>query len=364
MFIRIIQKLLQLEINYKKHVLNFQFEAGTSRGVLNEHIVYYVKIQDKNNKQVFGLGEAAPLKGLSIDYLPHFEEVLNKICKKLSAFEQLGFLEIYQNIPEAFPSIRFAFESALLDFRYGGIRKIFSNDFYEKKAPIEINGLIWMGDKALMMSRIHEKIEEGYKTLKLKIGAIDFNEEIELLLNIRANFPERDLEIRLDANGGFTADEVLPKLELLSKFKIHSIEQPIAAGQKFAMQEIIKKSPIPIALDEELIGVFGVEKFKLLNYLKPKYIILKPTLLGGFEATKEWIQFADNHNIKWWITSALESNIGLNAIAQFTAEFENKLPQGLGTGQLYFNNIESPLTIEQGKLFYNQNKAWNLAFTS
>jgi o-succinylbenzoate synthase len=353
-----------LKITYKKHILEFKFEAGTSRGILNNHTVYYLKIENFDNPQHFGLGECAPLAGLSIDYLPNFEQILANICDQLTNIPALSFLDIYRLIPQSLPSIRFGLETALLDYKYGGIRKIFSNDFTEKNTGIDINGLIWMADKDLMMSRINEKIQEGYKTLKLKIGAIEFKDELSLLENIRSSFAEKELKIRLDANGAFAKEDALEKIEILSKYQIHSIEQPIAAAQKYAMKDLIKNTAIPIALDEELIGIFGAEKFKLLAFLKPQFIIIKPTLLGGFEASKEWIEYADNHNIKWWITSALESNIGLNAIAQFAAEFNNELPQGLGTGQLYLNNIQSPLDIVNAKLFYNQNATWDLAFTS
>jgi o-succinylbenzoate synthase len=353
-----------MKITYKKHELLFKFKAGTSRGILTNHFAYYVKIQNPENKLHFGLGECAPLKGLSIDYGDNFETRLNHVCNLLSEIENISFLDIYKSIPESLPSLRFGFETALLDYKYGGIRKIFSNDFSEKNKAIEINGLVWMGDKAVMLNRIEKNVEEGYKTLKLKIGAIDFADECKLLKIIRESYSANDLTIRVDANGAFDPIDVHEKLDELAKYDIHSIEQPIAAGQKYILKDIITKSPIPIALDEELIGVFGSEKFKLLALLKPTYIVLKPTLLGGFEATKEWIQYADNHNIMWWLTSALESNIGLNAIAQFTGEFDNTLPQGLGTGQLYSNNIESPLIIENGKLFYDQKLPWNLALTS
>ncbi len=353
-----------VNISYKKHILNFKFEAGTSRGILNRHTVYYIKIESENNNNIIGIGECAPLEGLSIDYLPDFEQKLDRICKELSTLTNFNFTDIYKFVPISLPSVRFGLETALLDYKYGGIRKIFSNDFSEKNTPITINGLIWMGDKHLMLSRINEKIKEGYKTLKLKIGSLKFTNEIELLEIIRSTFSGKALTLRVDANGAFTIEEVMNKLEILAKYDLHSIEQPIAAGQKFAMKEVIKNSPIPIAIDEELIGVFGEEKFKLLARLKPQYIVLKPTLLGGFKATREWIQYADNHDIAWWITSALESNIGLNAIAQFTAEFENALPQGLGTGQLYNNNVQSPLKIENGKLFYDQKLIWDLALTT
>jgi o-succinylbenzoate synthase len=353
-----------LKLSYKKHILNFKFEAGTSRGILKNHTVYFLKIENPEDSKHFGLGEAAPLEGLSIDFLPNIEAIIDTICKQFSAFGTFGFEDIYRLIPASLPSIKFALETALLDYKYGGNRKIFSNSFSEKTEPININGLIWMADKDLMLSRIHEKIKEGYTTLKLKVGAIDFNDELTLLSTIRNDFPNKDLTIRLDANGAFENTDALGKLEKLASFDIHSIEQPIKAGQRYAMKEVIKNSPIPIALDEEMIGIFGQEKFKLLALLKPQFIVLKPTLLGGFEATSEWIKYADNLQIRWWITSALESNIGLNAIAQYCGEFNNDLPQGLGTGQLYENNIESPLKIENGKLYYDQKMNWNLAFTS
>lgn len=350
-------------ITYKKHTLKFTFEAGTSRGVMTQHDVYFICIKKHKDDSIFGLGEAAPLPGLSIDYIPEFENRLQNYCQILSQLPDIQFIDIYNTIPEVFPSIRFAFETALLDLKYEGKRKIFSNDFSEKKQGISINGLIWMGDKNLMLERINQKLTEGYHTLKLKIGGIKFSDELELLETIRGNFSADKITIRVDANGALESSEALNKLKLLSKFDIHSIEQPIAAGQKYAMKKLVEKSPIPIALDEELIGVFGVNKYKLIQTIKPQFIILKPTLLGGYEATNDWIKFAESHQMQWWVTSALESNIGLNGIAQFVAEHYNTLPQGLGTGQLYSNNVQSPLTIHQGKLFYDQNKPWNLAIT-
>ncbi|MES2794549.1 MAG: o-succinylbenzoate synthase [Bacteroidota bacterium] len=353
-----------MKISYKKHVLEFNFPAGTSRGVMESHTVYYVKIEDSTDSKHFGLGECAPLQGLSIDFLPNFEDILAKICQQLSAITNLDFSTLYELIPESLPSIRFGLETALLDYKNGGNRILFSNDFSTKNQPIEINGLIWMGDKGKMLQRIEEKINQGYKTLKLKVGAIDFQEECFLLERIRNSFSEADLCIRLDANGAFPPSEALKKIEILSKFGIHSIEQPIAAHQKLVMRDLIQKTSIPIALDEELIGIFGNDRQELLEFLQPPFIILKPTLLGGFESTKKWIHLAENHEIEWWITSALESNIGLNAIAQFAGDYMINLPQGLGTGQLYSNNVGSPLKIENGKLYYDQNSNWDLAFTS
>ena len=349
-------------ISVKKHILKFKFAAGTSRGVLNEHCVYYLKLAFNENPSIVGIGECAPLIGLSIDYLPNFENILNNICRQISILKNIEIEDIHNIVSVDFPSVRFGLETALLDLQNNGKRIIFNTAFSVNNKPIIINGLIWMGDKATMVKRIAEKVQEGFNTLKLKIGAIDFDEECEILDAIREKYAN-DLVIRLDANGAFNPDEALTKLNRLSKYNIHSIEQPIMAGQIDEMKALCATSPIPIALDEELIGVCDENKQALIEKIKPQFIILKPTLLGGFFACNKWIEIAEKYKIDWWLTSALESNIGLNAVSQYAATFSNNLPQGLGTGQLYENNIGSPLEIKDGKLFYNQNLAWNLAFT-
>lgn len=339
-----------LRAYFKKHILNFKFEAGTSRGVLNQHIVYYIYVYNVDFPATIGIGEAAPLKGLSIDHLPDFENIIQKKIALFNLYNELKF--------ENYPSLKFAFETAILDLKNNGIRKIFDTDFYNAEQKIPINGLVWMNTKVHMKNQIIEKINAGFDTIKLKIGAIDFEQELDLLAFIRKEFLK--IEIRVDANGAFSNIEALEKLKKLSEFDIHSIEQPIKPNQWQEMAKLNELSPIPIALDEELIGIFEPERQKsLLETIKPSYIILKPTLLGGFEETNQWIKLAKTLKINWWMTSALESNIGLNAICQYCSTFKTDLKQGLGTGNLYTNNIESPLTVENGTVFYKKTLKWN-----
>jgi o-succinylbenzoate synthase len=352
---------------YQKHSLQFKFEAGTSRGKLTQHDAYYIKLWKRGNSGVFGLGECAPLRGLSIDDLPHFEVFLNEVCEEISRLDVNDRVwqeeeVIRELIGDAFPSIQFGFETAFADLRNGGNRQIFPSLFTQGQQAIPINGLIWMGEKAFMQKQIDEKIAQGFTCVKMKIGAIDFEQECALLQYIRNQYTADQITLRVDANGAFSTSDALEKLTILSRFDLHSIEQPIRAGQAEEMSRLCSHTPLPIALDEELIGVSEYEeKQALLQTIRPQYIILKPTLLGGFRHCQEWIQLAEKLNIGWWITSALESNIGLNAVSQFTATFANPLPQGLGTGQLYHNNIDSPLEIRQGHLYYLPEESWDLS---
>ncbi len=356
-----------LKVKWLKHTLKFKFEAGTSRGVYTEKDTFFLKIFDSENPSVFGLGEAAPLKGLSIDDLPNFEEILQELCDTfnnldLEVFEWNINIILSQLIDDRFPSIKFGFETALLDVMNGGRRVIFDNDFSKSKKAININGLVWMGSKDFMTAQVNEKLAAGFDTIKMKVGAINFAEELEILSSIRQQFSAEQITLRVDANGAFSPEEAPEKLIQLTNYQIHSIEQPIKQQQPEAMAELCQNSPLPIALDEELIGVSDyVQKMQLLKKLKPTYIILKPTLLGGLQHCREWIEIASRLHIGWWMTSALESNIGLNAISQFTAEYKNPLPQGLGTGSLYHNNIASPLLVENGKLNYQANVGWDLS---
>ncbi len=356
-----------LKVKWLKHTLKFKFEAGTSRGVYTEKDTFFLKIFDSENPSVFGLGEAAPLKGLSIDDLPNFEEILQELCDTfnnldLEVFEWNINIILSQLIDDRFPSIKFGFETALLDVMNGGRRVIFDNDFSKSKKAININGLVWMGSKDFMTAQVNEKLAAGFDTIKMKVGAINFAEELEILSSIRQQFSAEQITLRVDANGAFSPEEAPEKLTQLTNYQIHSIEQPIKQQQPEAMAKLCQNSPLPIALDEELIGVSDyVQKMQLLKKLKPTYIILKPTLLGGLQHCREWIEIASRLHIGWWMTSALESNIGLNAISQFTAEYKNPLPQGLGTGSLYHNNIASPLLVENGKLNYQANVGWDLS---
>ena len=339
-----------LKANIYYHNLNFIKPGGTSRGILKTKPTWFIKVFDQINKTRFGLGECGPIQGLSLESIDQMIDKLNEVKKNINELSNIDL--------SLFPSINFGLETAFLDLKNGGEKVIFKNSFYDSY-PIKINGLIWMGNKDFMINQINSKISDGYSCLKLKIGSIDFNEELSIIKSIRERFSSKILEIRVDANGAFKSKNAINKLELLSKLKIHSIEQPIATNQWKELKEICEKTPLPIALDEELISI-NDKKEEFINYIKPQYLVLKPTLLGGFEKTKKWINIAENNNIGWWITSALESNIGLNAIAQFCGNYELKLPQGLGTGQLFSNNIESPLEIEGQELYFRKNKKWDM----
>ena len=359
---------MSLKSTYCKHRLQFTFHAGTSRGVLTHKDTYFIKINTKNDPEIIGWGEAGPLAGLSVDDRPDFEPQLQKYCKtfdKIKLPEKTGQVSgiVNEIVPATFPSIRFGFETALLDWLSGDKRQIVSNDWSNPPfQPIAINGLIWMGEKSFMLDQIKKKLEQGFTCIKMKIGAIDFETELSLLAHIREQFSPEKITLRVDANGAFSSAQAMKKLEALSRFHLHSIEQPIGPGQWEAMQKLCKESPVPIALDEELIGINEKgEKESLIKELKPQYIILKPTLLGGLAATAEWIETAEKLKTGWWITSALESNIGLNAIAQFTSACHATMPQGLGTGQLYHNNIPSPLAVKDGFLHYDPAQDWNFS---
>lgn len=357
-----------MEARWQKHILQFRFEAGTSRGVLKTKNTWYISICDTKNPTIKGIGECGPLKGLSHDDRHDFELKLQEVCQKINAtylsnFSVRGLLAIFSL--QEYPSILFGLETALLDLKNGGSRMIFPTSFYDGNKAIPINGLVWMGEEKFMQQQLEEKIQQGYTCIKLKIGALDFDAELKLIESIRKRFSSEKITIRVDANGAFGFEEAKEKLKLLSNYSLHSIEQPIKAGLLDEMKALCADTPLPIALDEELIGIKTIEeKKKLLEFIRPQYIILKPTLVGGMEMSLEWIRLAESLNIGWWITSALESNIGLNAVSQFAASLNVSLPQGLGTGQLYHNNIDSPLTIQRDELFYDTTKEWDLIIFS
>ena len=338
----------------KRRTLHFHVEAGTSRGILTQKNSYFLQISNPENSGFVGLGEAGPLFGLSPEYkedaFDDFQVAINRLSKDLPTNKtEVG--PWISAIPFDQPSFRFAAEMAMFDYlnQHNGL--YFHNDFSESKQPISINGLIWMGSKEYMQKQIESKLAEGLTCLKLKIGAIDFESEIDLIRSIREAHPEKDLTIRLDANGAFSIHEAAKKLEKLSKYDIHSIEQPIKAGQWNEMADLCKQSEIPIALDEELICI--KDSVELLDKIRPAYIILKPSFLGGFGETMKWIKLANDMKIGWWITSALESNVGLQAIAQFTGQFTDLIPQGLGTGLLYTNNLASGLNTQRGNIYFD-----------
>ncbi|MGB0878951.1 MAG: o-succinylbenzoate synthase [Polaribacter sp.] len=337
--------------NYHKYILNFKSPSGTSRGILRTKETWFI-VLTKETK--IGIGETGLFRGLSIDDVPNYEKKLQWVCKNI----HLGLEKLLQEFTE-FPSIQFGLEQAFLSLESKSKFDLFPSDFTLGKQSIPINGLIWMGAISFMKQQIKEKLQKGFTTLKMKIGAINFEKELALLQSIRKQFSATELELRVDANGAFHPKEALEKLNYLSDLQIHSIEQPIKQGQLQEMANLCAKTPIPIALDEELIGVFSSEeKRNLMQTIRPQYIILKPSLIGGFSGSKEWIHLATENKIGWWITSALESNIGLNAIAQFTYTLQNKMVQGLGTGGLFANNFESPLEVKNGTLRYNRTKKW------
>lgn len=342
-----------IKATYQQYILNFKRPSGTSRGVLTTKETWFLILEEDNKR---GIGECGLLRTLSIDDRPDYEEKLQWVCKNI----HLGLERLISDLVE-FPSIQFGLEQAFLSLKSSSPYLLFPSDFTNAKDPIAINGLIWMGDKAFMKAQIQEKLAAGFSCIKMKIGAIDFETELELLKSIRKEFSISDIELRVDANGAFHPDEALEKLKRLSEYQLHSIEQPIKQGQLEEMATLCEYTPLPIALDEELIGVFDVtKKQEVLQIIKPQYIILKPSLIGGFSGSKEWISLAEKQNTGWWITSALESNIGLNAIAQWTYTLESKMPQGLGTGSLFTNNFQSPLVVSKGALHYDNKMSWDV----
>lgn len=345
-----------LRAYFKKYTLFFKEPGGTSRGILVAKDSWFIIINTEDSSELLGIGECSIIRGLSIDDRPDFEQKLQQVCDDILNWQywlEEGLFE--------FPSIRFGLEMAIKNIIEGEVCSSFPSLFTEGKESIPINGLVWMGDYNTMRNRIIEKLDAGYKCVKLKVGAINFDDEVKLLQLIRKDFGHDDIELRLDANGAFSAEEALEKLKILSNYSIHSIEQPIGTNQWDSMAGLCSKSPIPIALDEELIGVYNIDEIrKMFEVIAPQYIILKPGLLGGWSQCGATIREAENQNIGWWVTSALESNIGLNAIAQWAYTLNNPMPQGLGTGQLFTNNIPSPLKIEKGSLYYDSSVDWKL----
>lgn len=339
-----------MKASWEKYTLNFKQPAGTSRGVLHTKDSYFIFLESNGAE---GLGECGLLKGLSVDDRPDYEVKLNWLVNNI----HLPVEELYGELRE-FPSIQFGLEMALLDLNSES-HILFTSDFTAGKAMQPINGLIWMGDIAFMKQQVKDKLEAGFKVLKMKIGAIGINDELDILKKIRKQFSANELELRVDANGAFTPAEAMPVLDKLAQLHIHSIEQPIKAGQWKQLTHLCKQSPVDIALDEELIGVFdAADKRALLHEIQPAYIILKPSFIGGFRGSDEWINMAEELDIGWWSTSALESSVGLNAIAQWNFTKNNAMPSGLGTGSLYTNNFKSPLEVDKGGLWYRPEQKW------
>lgn len=338
---------------YKKYELIFKSPAKTSRGEYQTRTVWFLFLNENGQT---GIGECAPLAGLSTETPEQVEKLLVEICKNPKAFIE------NPTLTETASSVRFALETAWCDLKNGGKQQLFPSAFSAGKQGIPINGLIWMGEKKFMQQQIQEKIETGFHCIKIKIGGIDFEKEIQLLKSIRDKYSAEKIILRLDANGAFQPKDAMEKMLRLAEFQIHSIEQPVASGQWNKMMQICNKSPIPIALDEELIGIYStIEKEKLLDTIQPQFLVLKPSLHGGFSGCDEWIELAEQRKIGWWITSYLESNIGLNAIAQWTFHKNAQGFQGLGTGGLFTNNLESPLEIRGEQLWINPEKSFQFS---
>ena len=349
-----------IQIQSCKYNLKFRFRAGTSRGVMEDRNTWFVIIKDTETGHS-GYGECSPLKGLSIDYSTDFTILLDKFCKSVEVYvNDKGLKDELTLVPSVFPSVRMGLETALLDLKNGGKKLIFNNDFFAGNVSVPKNGLIWMDSYESMKRQVDEKLEQGFGCIKIKIGAIDFESETGLLKYIRKKAGPETVTLRVDANGAFRAGDVFYKLDELYKYGIHSIEQPVKASDFRLLGDVCKNSPVPVALDESLIGQSD-NKARLLDELKPYAIVIKPTLLGGFRESMEWITIAGEKSIDWWVTSALESNIGLNAICQFTAGYSISIPQGLGTGKLYHNNISSPLSTEGGSIRYLPEKDWDFS---
>jgi o-succinylbenzoate synthase len=344
-----------IEANYKKYLLKFTAPAQTSRDIMEEKPTFFLTLKERESGAI-GLGECSPIPRLSVDDVDDIESKLREICLTTNLNDHpknfLGSLA-------EFPSVKFGLEMALKDLNNGGNRFLFDTDFIRGEQIIPINGLVWMGAYEFMKQQIDEKISNGFSCIKMKIGAIHFEEELKLIQYITSTFAGA-IEIRVDANGAFTPADALEKLKLLSKEGVHSIEQPIDVNQWEEMAALCQNAPIPIALDEELIGISTTrKKQELLKAIEPQYLILKPSLMGGFNECEEWVNLANQYNVDWWVTSALESNIGLNAIAQWAGYMQVKRPQGLGTGHIYTNNIPSPLTIHDGHLVYDPHQEWD-----
>lgn len=338
-------------IDITTRTFHFKEPAGTSRGVYLTRVSRFVHLTCDDLPGIVGVGECAPLPKLSCDDLPDYDAVLRQQCDDVCA---RGGIDI--DALRDVPSMLFGLETAWRQLHGGGSTALSDTPFARGEEGIPINGLVWMGDFDTMAHRLEQKLAQGFSCVKIKIGAIDFADEMALIRRLRDRYGCDRIELRVDANGAFTPEEALDKLQQLATNDIHSIEQPIAAGQWQEMARLCESSPLPIALDEELIGVNTLEqKCQLLDTIRPRYIILKPSLHGGMAGCREWVQLARERGIGSWITSALESNVGLNAVAHLAAELYGPaitMPQGLGTGQLFTDNVDMPIAIKGDKIWY------------
>ena len=342
---------------WKEITLTPKFELGTSKGPINARTVWYLIAWDSDRPEVKGIGEAALFPGHSKEFPADVKTKLLELCLDTSNWAH----RLTDDLVDV-PSVRFAVEQCLRDLDASGSKILYPSAFTLGKQGIAINGLVWMGDKSTMKQRIREQILAGFTTVKMKIGAIGIEDELELLKTVRAEFTATDITLRVDANGSFNARNAMDVLQRLADIQVESIEQPVQPGLYEVMAELCERSPVPIALDEDLIGLNTFDaKADLLDNVKPQLIVIKPSLVGGWAAAEEWIALAKARNIGWWITSALESSIGLNAVAQWTATLGVHVAQGLGTGSVYADNIPSPLQAAKGELRYRPEADWDLS---
>lgn len=342
---------------FTKKILQFKQPAGTSRGVLTEKPSWFLILYNEQDHQKRAIGECSVIPGLSPDQEERIEGRLSEICETINQGEESDV--IFRGLP----AVQFAWEMARIDYKRGGKRMLFPSDFTSGHQGIPINGLIWMGEAEEMRWQVQKKITQGFGCIKLKIGAIGIEKELNLLHDIRKEYPSAQLELRVDANGAFRYPEAREIMDRLAELEVHSIEQPVPVNHHEEMSRLCSERPLPVALDEELIGYYGYEnKYRLVEKIRPQYLILKPSLLGGFKEAEEWIDVARQLNIGWWVTSALESNVGLNALAQWAYSLGVKTPQGLGTGALFREDIVSPLEIRDAQLYYNNNRHWDESF--
>jgi o-succinylbenzoate synthase len=343
-----------MNASFCSYRLNFKTPGGTSRGILKEKESFFICIKEGEN---YGVGEVGLLRGLSMDDVPNLEDQISWTCRHI----HLGLDELYE-ANKQFPSIQFALEQAFSHLIHGFDH--FSNAFSKGQDALNINGLIWMGDIAFMQEQVAMRLSEGFKTLKMKVGSIAWEEEKSILSALRERFGPEELELRVDANGAFSLQQAVEISRYLGEIQVHSIEQPLKAGEDQELAKAARQMHIPIALDESLIGVVSrKDREILLDTVQPHYIILKPSFIGGWKGSEEWVKLAEERGIGWWVTSALESTIGLNAIAQWAFSKNNNIPQGLGTGSLYTNNIRGPFKVEMGQLKVKGNiqEGWDLS---
>jgi o-succinylbenzoate synthase len=349
--------MTNFKATYQQHTLVFKKAAGTSRGVLQRKETFFIWLAGRDDPSRVGIGECSPLPGLSLDGGPDFAARLAEVCERINQGDPVAELALAES-----PALAFGLECALLDWQGGGRRRLFDTDFSAGRAGLPTHGLIWPDDRAGLLRQVRAKVEQGFSCIKLKVGGLDFAEECRLLTDIRRLYPAEQVELRLDANGAFRPDNVLERLQSLAQFQIFALEQPLPPNQVAALAALSLASPIPIALDESLIGVHSAAaKRSLLKTIRPHYLVLKPSLIGGFAAAEEWINLARPLGIGWWVNSMLESNIGLNAICQWTSTFKPGLIHGLGSGRLFTNNIPGPLQLVGAELKYDPGRAWDLA---